>query len=1346
LGLLTRYVEVRREYNYIFKMDIVSEQRFLGISYTVLKKRLDALHYTHPLGLESAALVERLLTDLLKTTEGFQQLKKINDDVKNRLKQAQEAIVPFQTETSRLTKQNNDLHIDLMRVKEDCDSRENAWRASVKKLESECEDLKYLVARAKEDMNDLEQQNLDLRTRLDNAMSKSYLPSTNKGIEPKARREANTIGHTQAFEIARTLKPGSLEMGRVDNEWVGELRQADERNQRLQDQLSKLSREKTSLEEQLVYMKDQVRRRDAELERVSSIVGQTVNLERIQAKYHQDSAVENIQRLNEKIDFLNKENLRLEQELEKAQKILSDTNGRVEQNQGLVNSVAELRAQNQALQKKVLELATLGNELESPSREQLNQSRFKIEELQNQISTLNLEIARLKEDANRSGMIQSAYNSDKKAFTEALDRMAREKERLESDYTNLRNSYNTLQTELINKEDELRLTHTQLSNLKREVEMGQQSLSRINKDHINTTEEYYSLRQKLSSLESLKSMQENEIANLKFEIERVNKLKSSAEQQLDIVRSEALKNKTEGDASVAARQRLQVLLDSAQKELEVIKNELLHLSSLREQDRKAVLDYERRIKELQNQLATSQDNVRVVQKEHSILSDELARKLEELRKAEVFRATLERELAELRPMRIKLDETGYEINKIQEKNAERDLDLNRKKREAEELKEEVNNKNRQVQEMNMYLDKAREEIERLKGVVENLEKDKYSIANGARKAEYLEGDLNNLKKQLENSRENERNLLRQLETAKIELEKSSERIQASLRQAERIANQKSEIESELQSLKQEYESYTSQDSEIKTATIKLEEKAFQSSIQIEELKRQISQEQAYRYRSEDECEKLKKSLAAEKTNVQKLSDQNVQLRSLIEGLENTKEDLLKKLQNSHSDRSTEEQHRSELMKQITSLRKQLADNEQNVAEMHEALKNLDADRDYVQSLLDAKVEENATLHDTFALIQRENSELKDQINSFYSKEGTANKRIEERDVEIRKLKQKIAETEAICEDARRGMMSSTRELQEFQDAVSALTRENSIVNDQLVQVSRDRDKLKMMVEESSKSERLAQQLLRASEREKEDLRLTYSRACEEVERLSHSVSIMSEEQRNVMTHLNSCEQELLNAQQHIQQQDVTISNYLTEIATLERQISSLAHQLEIAERRTKEASEAKDALLKEMTSARFVSRDLEVNREELQRALATLENEKYILDSKVRSLQAEIGSLRAQISHQQERTLELEQLLAREREAMSQMQRTISYPEDRSYLADYKTLRNPGHIEDLQKKLEDQRSTMQDMEVDLIRMKEENNRSKLTLAKSDIKVKELEGELAKTRNLGSSRYSRCEDI
>jgi centrosomal protein CEP135 len=40
-----------------------------------VRKQLDALHYCLPFNVQSTALVEKLLNDLLQTTEGYQKLK-----------------------------------------------------------------------------------------------------------------------------------------------------------------------------------------------------------------------------------------------------------------------------------------------------------------------------------------------------------------------------------------------------------------------------------------------------------------------------------------------------------------------------------------------------------------------------------------------------------------------------------------------------------------------------------------------------------------------------------------------------------------------------------------------------------------------------------------------------------------------------------------------------------------------------------------------------------------------------------------------------------------------------------------------------------------------------------------------------------------------------------------------------------------------------------------------------------------------------------------------------------------------------------------------------------------------
>ena len=83
--------------------DAGAERRFQQ-----LKRRLDALHYCQPLTIESAALADKLLNDLIKTTEGFQKLKKINQEMQ--AESQAKYTEPMMRENERIVKDNNTLH------------------------------------------------------------------------------------------------------------------------------------------------------------------------------------------------------------------------------------------------------------------------------------------------------------------------------------------------------------------------------------------------------------------------------------------------------------------------------------------------------------------------------------------------------------------------------------------------------------------------------------------------------------------------------------------------------------------------------------------------------------------------------------------------------------------------------------------------------------------------------------------------------------------------------------------------------------------------------------------------------------------------------------------------------------------------------------------------------------------------------------------------------------------------------------------------------------------------------------------------------------------------------------
>lgn len=63
----------------------------------------------------------------------------------------------------------------------------------------------------------------------------------------------------------------------------------------------------------------------------------------------------------------------------------------------------------------------------------------------------------------------------------------------------------------------------------------------------------------------------------------------------------------------------------------------------------------------------------------------------------------------------------------------------------------------------------------------------------------------------------------------------------------------------------------------------------------------------------------------------------------------------------------------------------------------------------------------------------------------------------------------------------------------------------------MMRLVQERDRLKGMNEDLANSERLAQQMAKNIEREKDSILETYKKVCEENERAAHSVSAMNEE-------------------------------------------------------------------------------------------------------------------------------------------------------------------------------------------------------------------------------------------
>ena len=109
----------------------ISEQKYVN-----LRKRLDQLGYRQTLGVESLPLIEKLFNDLIHTTESLKktklELSKSTDQLNISLKNASVAsngdllpasIQAYKSDNAKLIKENNELHLELIKMKDDFEAQ-----------------------------------------------------------------------------------------------------------------------------------------------------------------------------------------------------------------------------------------------------------------------------------------------------------------------------------------------------------------------------------------------------------------------------------------------------------------------------------------------------------------------------------------------------------------------------------------------------------------------------------------------------------------------------------------------------------------------------------------------------------------------------------------------------------------------------------------------------------------------------------------------------------------------------------------------------------------------------------------------------------------------------------------------------------------------------------------------------------------------------------------------------------------------------------------------------------------------------------------------------------------------
>lgn len=226
--------------------------------FTTLRKRLDQLGYRQALGIESVPLVEKLFSDLVHTTESLKNVKlQLGKQEKERTVY-EDNVEPYRSDNAKLVKENNELHLQLIKLREETDQVIRDLKTSVRKLEHENADLKFLNTQYVHKVKALEKENKSKTERIQDLQEKNL----HAVVETPGGRRKQIPLRRQRMDIESMVSPARDLNDKADDvhdPYVADLLNvADTRIEDLQVQVSQLQDEKSSTERRNKSLRKQV--------------------------------------------------------------------------------------------------------------------------------------------------------------------------------------------------------------------------------------------------------------------------------------------------------------------------------------------------------------------------------------------------------------------------------------------------------------------------------------------------------------------------------------------------------------------------------------------------------------------------------------------------------------------------------------------------------------------------------------------------------------------------------------------------------------------------------------------------------------------------------------------------------------------------------------------------------------------------------------------------------------------------------------------------------------------------------------------------------------------------------
>ncbi|CAL8086617.1 unnamed protein product [Calicophoron daubneyi] len=287
--------------------------------FTNLRKRLDQLGYKQPLTVDCLPLVERLFCDLVWTTESLRRAK---DELTSQLKlraKVEDYVAPYKADNGRLVRENNEMHQQLMVIRQENDEKLRSLKAEYRGLESENQDLKLFNSQCLEKLRQYEEDARRMAEKMiilqeKNFQAVVYTPGGRKKQLPfrRQRMDIDSLVPKHLSENLTDSAPVNAEGRPLTPETLDLVNITSKRCEDLQKQLVQLEEELELSDRKVDNFRYQVTLRDAEIERLRVVSEGGRPLEALTQECTDRQADKLIQQLQMQVDLLQSRNEELE--------------------------------------------------------------------------------------------------------------------------------------------------------------------------------------------------------------------------------------------------------------------------------------------------------------------------------------------------------------------------------------------------------------------------------------------------------------------------------------------------------------------------------------------------------------------------------------------------------------------------------------------------------------------------------------------------------------------------------------------------------------------------------------------------------------------------------------------------------------------------------------------------------------------------------------------------------------------------------------------------------------------------------------------------------------------------